>query len=158
MAHLARDEMKRRLQRMLRIRELMEDLSRLDFEGKSAEVRQMEMSAERQRRLALDMRVAALRILTDKKAVKDEAWLMRIADAEIFGSKEAKLQALVKQEQPAVNRAREALLERRRERLQVEILHTSAVHEEQQCQIRREQSRTDDWFQSRHGRRKLDQN
>jgi hypothetical protein len=150
--------MKRQLNRILRIRELIEDLSRIDFEGKAAEVRHLELSAERQRRLALDMRAAALRILTAKEPVEREAWLMEIADAEIFGWKEAKLEALAETRRPIVDGAREELLDRRRDRLQVEILHTDAVREDEKCQIHREQNRTDDWFQSQSERRdrKLD--
>jgi hypothetical protein len=131
----------------------MEDLSRLDFEGKAAGVRHLKMSAEQQGRLALDMRAAALRILSDKEPAKNEAWLMNVADAEIFSRKEAKLGALAEAEQQAVDRAREELLERRRERLQVEILHTNAVRDGEKCQIRREQNLTDDWFQSQPDRR-----
>jgi hypothetical protein len=140
--------MKRQLHRILRIRELIEDLSWLEYEGKAAQVRHLEISADRQRQIALDMRAAALRILTDRERANNETWLMRIADAEISGRKEAKLEEFAKAEQPVVDRAREELLERRRERLQLEILHTNAMHEDEKCQIRREQNRTDDWFQS----------
>jgi hypothetical protein len=150
--------MKRQLYRILRIRELVEDLSRLDFEGKAAGVRHLEMSAEQQAWLALDMRAAAFRILTDKEPATSEAWLMNIADADLFSRKEAKLEALAAAGQPVVDRAHEELLERRRERLQVEILHTNAMREGEKCQIRREQNRTDDWFQSQPGRRNRKRN
>jgi hypothetical protein len=149
--------MKRKLDRILRIRELVEDLSRLDLEGKAAELRNLKMRAESQRRLALETRAAAVRILTDTDSTKSQPWQMRIADAKIFDWKDAKLQALARAEQSVIDKAREELLERRRERLQVEILHTNAVHEDEKSRIRREQNRTDDWFQSQRGFRDRNQ-
>jgi hypothetical protein len=140
--------MKRKLDRILRIRELVEELSRLDLEGKAADLRNLKMRAESQTRLALQTRAAAVRILTDEESAKNTAWQMTIADAEIFNWKEAKLQALARAEQSVIDKAREELLERRRARLQVEILHTNAVREEEKRRIRGEQNRTDDWFQS----------
>jgi hypothetical protein len=140
--------MKRKLDRILRIRELVEGLSRLDLEGKAAELRNLKMRAESQRRLALETRAAAVRILTDTESTKSQPWQMTIADAKIFDWKDATLRALARAEQSVIDKAREELLERRRERLQVEILHTNAVREDEKCRIRREQNRTDDWFQS----------
>jgi hypothetical protein len=146
--------MKRPLHRLLRIRELVEDLALLDFEGKNAAMRALETSAKEQRQMALTLRSDAVRNLAGAPSTEGDAWLMSIADAEIAGWKEARLDALAEAEKPAVERAREELLTRRVERRQAEILRDSTAHAEEKRQILQEQNRTDDWFQSRLAERK----
>jgi flagellar biosynthesis chaperone FliJ len=53
-----------------------------------------------------------------------------------------------------VDQARDELVERRRDRRQAEILQAAAARKEEKRQLRRDQNRTDDWFQSRSGRGK----
>ena len=145
--------MKRQLERILHIRELAEDLSRLDFEGRMAEMRDLELAAERQGQLARSLRGVALQILSAEDSGKHKDWLMGMADAEISSWKAARLRALCEAVKPAVNKAREGMLARRLERLQVDILHSAEARAEEKLQIRQEQNRTDDRFQSRPGRR-----
>jgi hypothetical protein len=140
--------MKRKLDRVLRIRALLEDLSRLEFEKKIVGMRSLEMAAERQRQLALSARADALQLLAGDESARDEVWLMRIADAEILDWKEARLEALAQEGQGAVREAREELLARRLERRQVEALLATAARAEKKVQVRTEQNLTDDWFQS----------
>jgi hypothetical protein len=140
--------MKRKPDRVLRIRALLEDLSRLEFEKKLAGMRFLEMAAERHRRLARSVRADALQTLAGDESAGRESWLMRIADAEVLGWKEARLQALAEEEQGAVRDARQELLARRLERRQVEALLATAARAEKKGQLRREQNLTDDWFQS----------
>lgn len=144
--------MTRPLHRLLRIRELVEDLALLDFEKKNAKMRALETSAKEQRQLALALRGDAVRSLIGEPSTGRDAWLMSIADAEISGWKEERLDALAGAEKPVVEQAREQLLTRRVERRQVEILRDSAARAEEKRQVRQEQNRTDDWFQS-HGTR-----
>jgi hypothetical protein len=145
--------MKRQLQRILRIRELVEDFSRLDFEGRMAEMRDLQLAAERQWRLARSVRGVALKLLSEEDSGKHKDWLMGMADAEISSWKAARLRAVCEAVKPAVNKAREEMLAHRLERLQVDILHSAAARAEEKHQIRQEQNRTDDRFQSRPGRR-----
>ena len=139
--------MKQSLTRVLRVRALLEDLSRLDLEKKNAEMRQLEAAASGQRRLALVTRADALRMLSEGEVVGRESWLMRIADARIE-RKEAGLKALVVRGAPAVSQAREEMMARRIDRRQVEALLASAARAEKKEKARREQNRIDDWFQS----------
>jgi hypothetical protein len=140
--------MKRKLDRVLRIRELLEDLSRLEFEKKITSIRFLETAAERQRQLALSVRADALQMLAGDESAGREPWLMRIADAEILDWKEERLEALAQEGQGAVREAREELLARRLERRQVEALLATAARAEKKGQVRREQNLIDDWFQS----------
>jgi flagellar export protein FliJ len=140
--------MKRPLGRLLRLREILEDLSRLSFEEKNAAMRDLEGACRRQRQTALSMRADALRTLTMPEPTAPEAWSMRRADAGIAAWKEAKLDALVEAGKPAIDRVRDVLLARRMERLQVEMLQAAAERAEKKAQARREQNRTDDWFGS----------
>ncbi|HEY1498314.1 MAG TPA: hypothetical protein VGF88_01930 [Acidobacteriaceae bacterium] len=141
--------MKRQLERILQIRELMEDLSRLDFERRTAELRYLELASERQSRLFRSVRESALQMLAEEDSSNSNGWLIGLADAEIAGWKEARLHALSEAERPAVDRAREEMLTRRQERRQLDILNSAAAHAQEKRQIRQEQNQTDDWFQSR---------
>ncbi len=140
--------MRRKLDRVLRIRALLEDLSRLDLERRIADTRHLEKAAERERRLALATRAEALRLLGEEESAPTDSWLMRIADAEILNWKEGRIKILAAEGMNAVQKSREALLARRTERRQVEALLATAERAEEKSQARKEQSRTDDWFQS----------
>ena len=74
---------------------------------------------------------------------------MKIDDAEVIQRKGARLGTLAAAAKPAVDQARDELVEQRRELRQAEILHAAAMREEERHQVRQDQNRTDDWFQSR---------
>lgn len=141
--------MKRSLTRLLRVRELMEDLAQFDFERRSAEMAALEQAAGQQRRLAESTRAEAAENLIEEQP---EAWLSKRTDAEILGWKRGRLEALAQAAQPVVNQKRQQLLERRTERRQVEMLQAEAARAEEKDRHRQEQNRTDDWFQSRAAR------
>ncbi len=141
--------MSHRLARVLSIRRVLEEIAKLDFERKNAVVRQMEMSAERQREMALAARADALRTLSEGEIAGRGAWRMRIADAELLARRASGLRALAEAGLPEVGAAREEMMERRTDRLQVESLLASAARAEEKEETRREQNRIDDWFQSR---------
>jgi len=141
--------MKRSLRRLLQVRELVEDLAQLEWEAKSAQMRALEESARREGRMARAIQRNAVEDLTAEKAGRREDWRLNMADAGIAGWKEARLGVLAEAARPAVDRAREDLLVRRQERRQVEILSAAAAHAEEKREIRHDQNRTDDWFQSR---------
>lgn len=144
--------MKRGLQRVLRIRALLEDLARLELESRSAEKRRLEMRAALQRSLSAAARSNALAVLSEAGTADD--WMTGYADAEIFGWRGGKLRALAAARKPAVEKARNEFLERRLERRQVQALLTQAAEAEETERTRREQKRLDDWFQSRIARRR----
>lgn len=148
--------MKRPLLRLLRMRELVEDLARREMEGKGAAMRLLEEAAEQQRQMARSTRALAIEDLAGEGMQGGEAWQLKIADAELAQWTEMRLKAFAEAARPGVERAREELLERRMERRQAEILHTAAVQREEKSRVRDDQNRTDDRFQSRSARRKSD--
>ncbi len=139
--------MKRSLNRLLHIRALLEEVSRLDLEKKNAEMRSLERAVTDQRLLAAGVRADAIRVLTED--ADGEGWLVAIADAGILGWKETRLQSLAAISRSAVATARDELLERRLERRQVETLIVAAERIEKQEESRREQNRADEWYQQR---------
>jgi flagellar export protein FliJ len=142
--------MKHPLERVLRLRALLEELSHRELERRATALRRLETAGERQRGLARAARGAGLRRLTEGEA----EWLLEIADAEILTWKGGKLRSLAESRRPEVEAARAAMLERRLERRQVETLVTEAAEAEETAEARREQKRIDDWFQSQVARRK----
>jgi hypothetical protein len=131
----------------------MEDRARLDLERRNAEMRAFEDRAGQQRRLAASLQHEAVQILSRAGSV-DGVWQANVLDAELARLGEVRLTGLADAARPGVEQGREELILRRRERRQVEILHTAAIEEEEKRQIRRDQNRTDDWFQSRSTRAK----
>ncbi len=139
--------MNRSLRRLLRIRELVEDRARLDLERKSAAMQALGQFATGQRQLARRIRADAVENLTGQETTAE--WRMKIDDAEVIQQKGARLGTLAAAAKPAVDQARDELVEKRRELRQAEILHAAARREEERHQVRQDQNRTDDWFQSR---------
>jgi len=144
--------MKRNLYKLLRIRDLFEELSRLDLERKALAVREAEEASVRQEQLARTSRHTAFRLLADTTAETASEWLTEIADAELLKWGRSRLLAIAQARRPAFESAREVLLACRLERLQVETLIAAASQAERVRRERREQRNVDDWFQSRAGR------
>ena len=146
--------MRKNLRQVLRIRALLEDRARAELESRTQAVRQLENAADRERSGAMASRSDAVGLLT---AGEDSAlWQLDLADAEILEWKSERLRAQAEAEKPAAAAAREAMLERRRERRQAETLVEAAERLEEQERVRREQRQVDDWFQGgpRQGRRR----
>jgi hypothetical protein len=141
--------MKPTLRRLLGIRELVEDLARLELAGRTAAMRALEEAAERQLQMRRSMQAGAIEDLTAGTEAGREAWLLKSVDSEIAACKKARIELLAEQARPPLERSREGLLAKRLERRQVEILHAAEVQEEEKRRIRHDQNRTDDWFQSR---------
>jgi flagellar export protein FliJ len=142
--------MKRGLKRLLQIRELLEELAQLDYETRAAVQRGYERGAERQAELNREARGGALARLHQGAATPE--WLMGLSDAELLAWKRDRLAEMAVAATPAVESAREELLERRSERRQVEVLLANAARAEAEEEVRREQQLADDWFQSRSAR------
>jgi hypothetical protein len=140
--------MKQKLNRVLRVRTILEDVSRLDYERKNADLSHLKHAAAEQRQLERITRADVLRMLAEGES-SAESWLLKIADAEMMGWKEARIEALAESRAAEVGEAREELQARRIEKRQLEALLSATARAEQREQARREQNRTDDWFQSR---------
>jgi hypothetical protein len=146
--------MKRPLERLLRIRQLVENLSHLELERRTVEVRHLEQGAERQRKLAITARSNALAVLEAAGGAGTPAWLVGVADADILRWKRARLAAGAASRRPAMEAARQELLARRLERRQAETLAAAAAAAREKMRRRREQNQIDDWFQSRAAHRR----
>jgi flagellar biosynthesis chaperone FliJ len=116
-------------------------------------MRKLEQSAELQRQMGRGIGDDAVQELTHAGAMVEERWL-KFSDAALTNGRGQRLGALADAAKPVVNQAREELMERRRDRRQAEILRTAAARAEEKRELRREQNRTDDWFQSRSRRGK----
>jgi len=138
------------LRRVLRLRALLEEQSQLELTRRNAELRRLETMAGELRKKARAVRGDVLRQLASGAA----DWLLEIADAEILGWKSSRVRSQAESQRPDVEAARSALLERRVERRQVEVLVTEGAMAEALDEARREQKRIDDWFQSRAAREK----
>lgn len=145
--------MKHKLDRVLRIRGLLEDLAHFDLEKKTAEARALEGGAERQRQLAMTLRGEAFEMLGSRSAGVTTPWLMGIADADIHAWKRDKLAGQAEARKPAMEAARAEFFARRLDRRQVEMLVAGDVRAAEKERIRREQKLVDDWFQSGRGAR-----
>lgn len=139
--------MKRTLERVLRIRMLLEHRSLAELENQNTQLRGIAGEAERQRSAAADSREGALRRLASGS---DESWLLDIADADLFDCRRTRFEQQAAKCRSEADAAREELLTRRRERRQVETLVAAAMAAEEADAVRREQRSVDDWFQSRH--------
>ena len=143
--------MKHKLDRVLRIRGLLEDLAHFDLEKKTAEMRALEGGAERQRYRAMALRGEAFEVLGSRAAGVTTPWLMGIADADIHAWKRDKLAGQADARKPAVEAARAEFFARRLDRRQIEMLVEDDVRAEEKERMRREQKQVDDWFQSGRG-------
>ena len=137
----------RPFEQLWQVRRLVEDLIRRDLTNRTAELGRLEKAAERQQTLALASRREVLEGLGESGEPKD--WLLGLADADILEWRSERLRGHAEAEKPKVAAARDELLERRRERLQAETLVEAARRADERERERREQQRTDDWFQGR---------
>lgn len=137
--------MKTGLLRVLRVRQLLEELAGVDLETRSAELRRLEEAADEQHRQAATIRKEAL-----NQRLRGAGFDSRLgtADAEILAWKSERLRAAAQESRVAVEAAREQMMARRVERRQAEALIAEAAQEEQGEGMRREQHRLDEWFRN----------
>lgn len=138
--------MKHRLQRVLRVRAVLEELSRLELEERTAAVQRLERAAEQQQQRADAARAQSLGLLFSEQT---DGWQTQIVDAEILAWKRGRLAALALAGQTAREEARQALLARRLDRRQIAALLDAAEEAGARERGRREQHQLDDWFHSR---------
>jgi flagellar export protein FliJ len=141
---------KRRLDRLLRVRWLLEELAGREFSAREAETRTLEQSAASNRRRALAARSEAWGLIASQETA---GWLLGLADADILDWKADRTKAAAAARKPAADAARAIWLARRLERRQLETLAAAADRVRETAGRRREQRAADDWFQSRSARR-----
>jgi flagellar export protein FliJ len=142
--------MKRTLERVVRLRALLESLAQAEFRKRSAALQELESAAGEQQRLGHQTRAQAVRELT--AAASHAGWRISLADAAILSRRQAGLETLARNARPALSQARHEFLTRRIDRRQAEILEARAARADEKEQLHREQNRLDDWFQSRSAR------
>lgn len=137
--------MKRRLERVLRVRRLEEEMAQLEYAAQRAEVQRLQEASRRQHELARSVRASAwIRVEEETTA----EWLLDVADADLLAWRGEQLAASAERRRREAEAARAALLEKRLERRQLELLAASAKRAAAQETIRREQKSADDWFQN----------
>jgi len=139
----------RRLDRLLAIRRLGEDLDRGTLALALASVAEVEAALERQETTLADARLAARRALTAGDRGK---WLMADAQTEVAGWNRGRLDVLLETRAVEVPPAMEKFLESRCEHEQVKQLVENAQQVEEIEEGRRAQAASDDWFLSRRMR------
>lgn len=139
----------RRLDRLLAIRRLGEDLDRRTLALALASVAEVEVALARQETTLVNARLAARRALT----VGDRGeWLMADAQIEVAGWNRGRLGVLLEMRAGEVPPAMEKFLESRREHEQVRQLVGNAQKAAEIEEGRKAQAASDDWFLSKHMR------
>ena len=147
--------MGRSLERILRLRTLLEEESRLRLERSVLEAGRIEQRRKAERQLASACWFSAFSLadsLPDKEndssdfKPKQEEWLAAVREGELAARRELQLQPLMMTAMRSVEAEREEMLELRLEREQVEtLLHNQAAL----CESERERSsqrNLDDWY------------
>ncbi|HTV04997.1 MAG TPA: hypothetical protein VME86_06475 [Acidobacteriaceae bacterium] len=149
--------MKHPLKRLLRLRLLVEESSRLELESQAALAAKIDLERQREARMAREGRALAVASICEERSTADQT-AQRSAGwgaAESASQREEKLGTLAQAVERRVVESREDFLERRKERRQVENVLEAAGERARYEQERRVQRELDDWFgmkQSREGR------
>jgi hypothetical protein len=138
----------RRLDRLLAIRRLNEELDRGALAAALSRVAEAEAALARQETALVQSRVAARAALGDGEHGE---WLLADAQGEVAGWNRGRLRVLLQARTEAVAPAMEKFLESRREHEQVKQLVENARQEARVEEDRRAQAAADDWFLSRRG-------
>ena len=139
----------RRLDQLLAVRRLNEDLGRRVLAQALASVAEVEAALARQETTLADARLAARRAMTSGDRGE---WLMADAQTEVAGWNRGWLGVLLETRAAEVPQAMEMFLESRREHEQVKQLVENAQQVEEIEEGRRVQASSDDWFLSRRMR------
>ena len=134
------------LARLLRLRSLLEDVSRAALQSEASRARQIETALQSHETGIAAARVAGFDALL---AAETPLWLMAEATREVGRWQVKQLKPLLERQRQRVDAAEQAYFEKRRERRQVEtVLHAQRQARELE-QARREQQQMDEWHASR---------
>jgi flagellar export protein FliJ len=138
--------MKHSLYRLLRVRSLLEDVSRLELEAKLQELAQIESALTHSRETTREMRQRHFAgIATAQNSDRLEAQVL----SEWVARQQGAFERARHQKTADVNAAKEAYLERRKESRQVEGVIEAGEAAAAIELNRREQRELDDWFGQR---------
>jgi hypothetical protein len=139
----------RRLDRLLAIRRLAEELDRRRMELASAGVAEVERALDTQEAIAIEAGLAGRAAL---ESGERGDWLMADAQSEVAGWNHGRLGVLLRARSAELAPAMERLVESRREHEQVKLLVEEARRLSRVEEDRRAQAAADDWFLSRRVR------
>lgn len=152
--------MKTPLTRLLRLRSLIEESSRMELARRTAVASAIERAEEREREDARACRERAAEVILRSGSGTEEqaAELARLREAEwrsanAAGGRAQRIAPLAEAAERRVIAGREEFLERRKERRQVERVLESAAERELVERERHEQRELDDWFGMKQSRR-----
>lgn len=139
----------KRLERLLAIRRLNEDIDRRTLGLALASVAEVEVALATQETALVEARLAARSALNTGDRGE---WLLADAQHEVAGWNQVHLDTLLQVRAAKVPPAMQRFLESRREHEQVQQLVESAEQFERIEEDRRAQAAADDWFLSRRAR------
>jgi hypothetical protein len=143
--------------RILRLRALIEEESRLRLEKMAQEASRIGHAQDVERRRALECRTAAFSVIAEGVDGKETGsaamagpaeilWVAVVREGELARRREERLQALAKAAMERVEAGREEMLRLRLERQQVETLLQSWLAAREVELERRQQRAIDDWY------------
>lgn len=142
--------MSRALKRLMRVRQLMEDMSRAELMQYRAAQNAMQMEVAAEREFSANARLQAWQVLQSKPE-RELAWHLHIADSERSQQRAERWQQLAQDANSVIEKAQEAYLQERKQRMQVEILLEEQSAARALGENRREQQQVDEWFGMRRG-------
>lgn len=148
--------MSRQLDRLLRVRRLMEEMSRAEFAHRRMEQVELEQRREAARESALALRGEARAALETAARVPEAApglWHRYLDDSENSAGRAEQWGRAAKQAEARAAEAEQKYLDERRSRMQAEILVRERAAAERLERERREQREMDDWFGMGRGSR-----
>ena len=158
--------MRKTLPRLLRLRALLEEESRIRLEKLVQRATFIERAREREEVLISASRCEAFSLLSGSVGMSTgdsgivlgqtavEAWITAVTDGDMAHRREQKLAALAQVAAGQVEAGRDAMFRLRRERQQVEtLLHSETTRRKVELE-RRKQRELDDWFAAMRDRRR----
>ena len=136
------------LARLLRLRALLEESSRVELELRAALAARIDRAQERERETARASRGLVIEAICDKDSLdgQGESRTVEWTNAETASWREQQLEPIAQATARRVAEGRAAFFERRTERQQVEAILDAAKAREQMEHDRRTQRELDDWF------------
>ena len=149
--------MSRQLERLLRVRRLMEEMSRAEFAARRMEQAELERRRDAARESSLALRAEA-RVELEGDSGSGEVvpgvWQRLLADGEQSREMEEQCAGAARQAGVRVEEAERQFLAERRSRMQAEIVVRERAAVERVERERREQREIDEWFGMKQGGRR----
>ncbi|MGC2160522.1 MAG: hypothetical protein WA634_01310 [Silvibacterium sp.] len=136
------------LERLLRLRSLVEETSRMELERRAALAARIDQAQQRERQNSRESRALALQTISNSSPSREQAQqrTMEWSNAESSAWREQQLEPLAQATARRVAEGREEFFERRKERRQVESVLDAERTRLRTEQERRTQRELDDWF------------